>query len=121
MRQLNSSQQMRRVQQANEQFMPDTATVLRRTLVDDDRGGKRATYAEAGTIQCRVSYSPMDSKDREMGGRIKPAQRIYCSFSINADVLETDRLTIGDVTYDIASTLKDRSYAAGKKVEIVPV
>lgn len=120
-KQLISARQMARVRRVNEQFMPDSATVLRRTLSDDGRGGKLATYAETGTIRCRVSYSPMDSKDREVGGRIKPVQRIFVSFAIDADVLETDRLTIKGVTYDITSTLKDRSFAAGKKVEVVPV
>src|SRR5262249_1340871 len=99
---------------------PDTATILRRTLVDDGNGGQETTYANAGTTACRISFagskSELTLKDRQIGGRITPQQEWIVTLGHDSDVLETDRLEINGSTYEVISSLRRRSWEITKRL-----
>jgi hypothetical protein len=108
------------------ELLPDTATIYRRTLSADGRGGKVATYAaQIETIPCRLTFPGEGDKptivDREVGGRIRPQQQFLVTMPTDADVLETDRLGINGTTFDIISSLATRSFQVVKRLLVVPV
>lgn len=108
------------------EMLPDAATVLRRSLATDATGGKTATYsAQIETIPCRLSFPGEGDTptvtDRSIGGRIVPQQQFLVTMATDADVLETDRLTILGTTYDIVSSLATRSFQVYKRFLVTPV
>jgi hypothetical protein len=89
------------------------ATVYRRTLTTDSSGGQADSYtALPGTVACRLSATSVKSRARDMarGERIEAAEGWMVSLPIGADVVETDRLLIGAITYEVVSAADPRSY-----------
>lgn len=94
-------------------LLDKTATVYRRTLTDDDSGGQTATWPDAiGEYACRLSATSVKSRARDMvrGGRIEAIEAWMVSMPTGADVIETDRLLIGEVTYEVVSAADSRSF-----------
>lgn len=89
------------------EFLPQTATIQRRQLLDDGNGGKTAQYAAAGTTACRLAYAGSKDeptrKDATEGGRIV-GQVLYV-LTLPADVAidATDRFEIDGGTYELIS------------------
>lgn len=114
------------IQETAADLLPDTAIVLRRSLATDTTGGKTATYsAQTERIACRLSFPGQGDTptmvDRTVGGRITPQQQFLVTMMGDADVLETDRLTILGTTYDIVSSLATRSFQVYKRFLVTPV
>jgi hypothetical protein len=99
--------------------LPDTATILRRSLTSDGRGGQAESYSEAGSAACRISFEGGNKPimpDSVDGGRPAPQERFIVTLPHDADVLETDRLTIGDDTFEIVTSLAARSWQTAKRM-----
>src|SRR5262249_59535373 len=116
---LLSQRQLNRLRDIGKRALPDTAIILRRTLVDDGNGGQESTYASVGTAACRISFAGSKSepalKDRQQGGRITPQQEWIVTLAHDANVLETDRLQINGETYEIISSMRRRSWEITKR------
>lgn len=117
---LLSTNQLARLRTISKQAMPDTATILRRTLTDDGNGGKVESYASVGTAPCRIAFGGSKTeptlKDRQVGGRITPQQEWIVTLANDANVLETDRLQINGATYEIISSIRVRSWEITKRL-----
>src|SRR5262245_7062996 len=102
-----------------QQAMPDTATILRRTLTSDSQGGQTQSYSSVGTSVCRLAFFGGNRPvipDTEQAGKIDPKERYIATLPYNASILETDRLTINSVTYEIVSALPTRSYETARRL-----
>jgi hypothetical protein len=101
-------------------FLPDTATVMRRTLTDDGVGGTTVSYTSAGTVNCRLVFSGSKSeptmKDREEGGRITAQQFYLVTLAHDADIVQTDRLAINGDTFELLSDVTARSSEVSKRL-----
>lgn len=113
MRQLISSQQMRRVQQANEQFMPDTATVLTPTITKDGYGGDSTSYATGASYACRFRLGTDSDRRKIRGGQEMTDPIFVATLPYDAVLGESSRLRIASVDYEIIGWLGSRSFKAG--------
>lgn len=105
--------QLTRMRADANRLLDKTATVYRRTLTTDSSGGQTDTYtALPGTVKCRLSSTSVKSRARDMarGERIEAAEGWMASLPIGADVVETDRLLIGALTYEVVSAADPRSF-----------
>jgi hypothetical protein len=110
------------LQELAEQMMPETAQVYRRTLTPDSTGAKAESYIFNGTTVCAIEFP--DGKpnviDAVVGGRITAKQRLLLAVPLDADVVQTDRLTINNVSYDVISLVVAESYAVEKRILVTP-
>lgn len=100
------------------------ATVYRRTLTTDSSGGQADSYeAQSGTVACRLSATSVKSRARDMarGERIEAAEGWMVSLPIGADVIETDRLLIGALTYEVVSAADPRSFEVNLRLIVKKV
>lgn len=103
--------QLNLMRSAQERLMPDTATILERTLTADGRGGKTATYTERATVKCRIqfnSYRPV-MPDGDGAGFVKNSERYLLSLPVGTEIATTDRIKVKGVTYEILSPSDDGS------------
>lgn len=104
-----TASQLKLMRTAQEQLMPDTATILRRSLAADGRGGKTATYTAQGEVKCRIqfnSYRPV-MPDGDGAGFVKNSERYLLSLPVGTEIYATDRIKVKGVTYEILSPSDD--------------
>jgi hypothetical protein len=112
-----TQRQLTKMRRVANRLLPDIATILRRTLVDDGAGGEEATYNPIGTTLCRFSAIDIKTriKDQMTGGRIQNNEGFLMSFPHDAEVQETDRLAINGNVYDMISAGDKRSFEVNKR------
>lgn len=109
-----SSYQLNQLRTIHQQIgMPDTATIFRRVMVDNDRGGARATYNDdsAETTPCRMAFyssRPMMT-DNDRGGRIEAAERYLFTVPLGLGLNPYDRLKVNGVMFEIISATDDQT------------
>jgi SPP1 family predicted phage head-tail adaptor len=89
-----------------------SATVLRRTETIDARGGRQASWASQGEIACRLAAQGERQDDRARADGLRPVAIFDFSCAHDADVLETDRVEVDGVQYDV----KEMTQAVGFKI-----
>jgi hypothetical protein len=112
-----TQRQLAKMRRVANRLLPDTATILRRTMVDDGAGGEEATYNAIGATLCRFSAVDIKTriKDQMTAGRIQSNEGFLMSFPHDADIQETDRLAINGNTYDVISAGDKRSFEVNKR------
>ncbi len=117
--QILNAGQLAQLRTLHERALPNTATILRRTLTSDGQGGQTQSYASVGTTICRLAFFGGNRPvmpDTEQSGKIEPKERWIVTLPYGADALETDRLTINGVTYEIVSALDRRSHETARRL-----
>ena len=120
-RQLVSARQLKRVRRVNEQFMPDSATVLTPTATKDGFGGDRITYTPGSSYSCR--FRPATDADRRKirGGQEMTVPIFVATLPHDATLRQDSRLRIANVDYDIVGWLGSRSFKAGTILALTAV
>lgn len=116
---LLSGQVLKEMRAAQELAMPDTAAIVRYTTSSDSKGGTTPTLVtDAGTTICRVSSGGAPSEylqDERAAGR----QLWMITMPYDANVLATDKLTIGSVTYGIIGFASGGAWMTAKRAVCV--
>lgn len=90
--------------------MPDTATILRPTVVNGP-GGQKPTWAAVGTTPCRLSASVLSGGNEQPGGGQLVALMSYTlTVPPGTDITHTDRIQVGDTTFEIAAGKRAASW-----------
>lgn len=102
--------QLNNMRRIHETLMPDTATILRRTLTDDSRGGQTASWSSIGeTCACRLAFyaNRPTMPDTINGGRIDQNERYLLTVPVGIVLSVADRVTVRGVTYELISPTDD--------------
>ena len=97
-----------------EATLPDTATRLVRTLVDDGQGGRTTSYVAGASFACRVEPNGRDPREDEIGGGRRSATRWVALVPYGTTIRAQDRLSCGGVTYNVLGVL-----VGGQAVEVL--
>ena len=97
--------------------MPDTATILRRTLDDDGNGGQIERWDGAGETACRVRLDNSRS-NRDEGGRITNPDYWIVNIPTGTTIQDTDQLTIDGSTFEIVGPIPASSYKASQSIRL---
>jgi hypothetical protein len=108
-------------------LLPDTAAILRETLVDDGAGGRTAVEATVATVRCMIDTLPVSARlgqEMTQGGRLT-AVTVYQAFlPAGTDCTAKDRLQALDRngaakgTFEVIDTDLLRSNAAVLAVNV---
>jgi len=80
--------------------LTDSCDVMRAARVSDDAGGVTETWASEGTVACRL-VPARSAREDVAGGAVASITRWAVLFAHDADVMASDRLEIGGVTYEV--------------------
>ena len=104
----------------NDDLMPDSAVIKRRTQAVDSYGGTAATYATSSTVPCRIIFRGEKPLIQEItawrGEQLNPADTYEGVLPLGTDVQESDRLLVNGNTYEIVTQLDARSYQMAVRV-----
>lgn len=81
-------------------FLPDTAEIQRRTVVDDGAGGRTETWSTVATVRVRLAPGG-GGREGSTGSRVVAEAPYVARLPQGTDVREVDRLVISGVTYQV--------------------
>lgn len=99
-----------------ERALPNTCVIQTSTYASDGGGGGSFTWANSGTLNCRLA--PIAGDENQTGGRIGPDSTSVVTLPWDASVTENSRLLISGGTFNVAH-VRDRSYEITTRVEVV--
>ena len=102
---------------AFEQTFDETCTIKRLGEVNDGGGRRIASYTTVATTAC--VRAPYDSQGREgtQGDRVTPSDRWILTLPSGTDVRSSDRLVVGDTTYEVVAVRGARTWEITRRVE----
>lgn len=114
---LLDASQIAELRSVAELALPDRATIQRRAEVSDGGGGTTTSWStHAAEVPCRLS--PVGGGEiGTIGGRISDEATSLVTMAAGQDVVESDRLVIGDTTYDVQLVRRRGSWAITTRVE----
>lgn len=102
-------------------LMPGTAIVQRATLTNDGEGGWAETWANAGTVACRLDA--IDARTRTEVQAAREARQTFYLLTVPYDttLLFSDRVSVGGVAYEVAEVHGADSWAVTKRARVARV
>ena len=92
-----------------EDALPDTCIVRRRTLISDDMGGYTETWTDVGEYSCRIV--PETTNDEgEQSEKVTVRAEWAITLPYNADVQEADRVQHGSTYYEVVQVRGGESW-----------
>jgi hypothetical protein len=100
---------MRSVQAA---ALPEMATITRRTFTPDGMGGQ-VEAASAFQLPCRASVASAQQAQL-VAGQLNERTAWRITFAANADVRETDMITVGTRSFEVLTLLAGGSWETAR-------
>ena len=104
---------------AGSDALPDSCSIVTRTLVSDGAGGHTETTSSA-TVACRLSPDGGGQEDT-LGGRVTPVNRWVITVPYDATVAQSAKVTFGARTFEVVSVDTDRTWDLCKRIRCVEV
>jgi len=107
------------IRQAQEQAMPDSCTIQRRTLTSDGMGGYTESWSDLATgVKCRLS--PVRSIS-QLAERVVAEQFVgrtlwQLTLPAGQDVSHDDRVVVGATTYEVMSVNSGGAWEVARRV-----
>lgn len=103
-----------------EDALPDTAVIWTVTNVSDGQGGMTATWAAAGTADCRISPSGTGS-ERELASRLSSVSPWYITLPQGTAVTVKDRIHVGARVLEVAAIMAPRTWELTRRLIAIEV
>lgn len=103
-----------------EEAMPGTCVISRKTLASDGMGGFTETWAAAGTVTGRVWPATESGAERLIADRITEADAWVITLPHGTDVVAKDRIVEGSRTFDVIAPLP-HDWITAKRVVCVEI
>ena len=99
------------------EMLPDSGTVLTRTLTSDGQGGNSETWAGTTSIDCRVDV--VNGRERLQGGGYKSYQKTILTLPYNATITPGSRFAYLSDQYNVVAVSgSDRSWNVSVRAEL---
>lgn len=105
-----------------EGYLPETCSIMRRTVTPDGRGGSAITWATlAAGVPCRLSpQTTRVQAEQVVAGKQSAVTRWTITIAAATAIAVTDRVQIGSRIFDV-DTVTARSWELSRRVECVEV
>lgn len=98
-------------------MLPDECVIQRRTVSSDGGGGSTEGWVEHLAAPCRIA--PVGGgEDGQSASRISEESTHLITLAAYTDVVEADRILIGDHTFDVTLVRKRGSWELSRRVEV---
>lgn len=99
------------------QMLPDQCVIQRRTIGSDGGGGSTESWSDHLTVPCRIA--PIGGgEDGQAASRISEETTHLVTLAAHTDVVEADRILIGDQTFDVTLVRKRGAWELSRRVEV---
>ena len=112
-----SANDLIRMREMQEQFLPQTGVIQRATLAPDGYGGYTETWAAVGTVSCRVYPRERETRERVTGGQVVSPTRWDVTAPYGTDVKAGDRWLIEERTFQVEGVNNGEGYQTAVRCE----
>lgn len=86
-------------------FYPTSATITRKTLSSDGRGGQSESWATVATANCRYAPSGAQPNETINADTLQNVSLWTVAFASAPDVRDADRIVIGSRTFEVVKAM----------------
>lgn len=104
-----------RMRDVLDQSLPDTCVIQGGTIVDDLGGGGSTTWANRGTVDCRLS--PMTGSEREVADRLSEDAQWLITVPAETVVDTNSRVVISGTSFEVLARRAPRSWEVATVLE----
>ena len=117
-----SASEIAAMREAQEAALPDTCTILRRTLTNDGQGGYVETWSEVATgVKCRLVHSNLAPRETVIAERAAGRTVWQLTVPYGTDISRTDRVVVNGVTYEILAVWSGGTWETARRVVLAKV
>lgn len=99
------------------QMLPDECVIQRRTVASDGGGGSTESWSDHLTAPCRIA--PIGGgEDGQAASRVSEETTHLVTLPAYTDVIEVDRIVIGDQAFDVTLVRKRGTWELSRRVEV---
>lgn len=109
------------VQEAQEEMMPETVTILVRAEVKDGRGGTKVTFTAAALQSIGRVGTVRDQIAQQFAGQLRGKATAILTVPVGTAVREQDRVHVLNGDYVVVADLSRSSYATAARYLIEEV
>jgi hypothetical protein len=117
-----SAGELIQMQYDQEEYLPDTCTILRGTAANDALGEAVEFWGTVGTaVPCRVRSSgpsPLRADLRPVADQVEVISKLFLTVAHDVDVQTGDRIVHNAVTYDVVQSYEKESWKTAVRAEI---
>lgn len=115
-----SAAELAAMQAVQEEALPGTCVISRRTLTSDGMGGNSESWLSVGTVSCRVSPATESGAERPVAERPLEVGPWIITTPHNTDVTPKDRVTWEGRTFEVTASL-GKSWETARRVVSIEV
>lgn len=112
--------ELKQLQALQEEAMPDTARVQRKTSSDDGAGGTRKTPSDVGSFPCQIAPVGNNPQGQIIAARLSGKMPYIVKFPAGSDVKPGDEITVKGQKLTVIEPLQG-SYETALRVVCVEV
>lgn len=101
--------------------LAQSAVITRVAGTVDGQGGWTETTSNAGTIDCRLAVTGSPTQVDLASSRVQAIDEFTLYVAWNADVQETDRVTIDSVTFQVEGVIEGHEWAMLKPCRVTRI
>lgn len=114
------SEELATMRSDSQEFLPETCSILRRTIADDGIGGQTVTTVTFENIPCMMSpATAITSNEREDAGRVTSSLVWKLTVAYNQSIELSDRVLWKGRTFEVIDNTEDRSWVLSNRVTLV--
>jgi hypothetical protein len=113
-----TADELARMRATAQSSMFDSCAVTRLTQASDGAGGQTETWATVATVACRVTPQVIRGRDLDIAERIAMSQQFIITVPAGTNVLVSDRIVSGGVTYEVVSAGAPHTLETGRQVTV---
>lgn len=101
--------------------LPDVCTIFRRTRMPDGIGGYTYTWQpNQEGVPCRLGFPGGGESDTREQSKVRLVDELTQVIWLQAktDIIEEDRILVGDALYDVNAVLKRGEWEMGRSVRV---
>ena len=110
------------IKAVQDQAMPDTCTISRKSLTSDGMGGYTETWSDLATgVSCRLASARYRPEEAAIADKFAGRTLWMLTLPAGTDITNEDRVVISSTTYEVAGMLSAGSWKTALRVLVVEV
>ncbi len=111
------------IQRELDRDLPDSCQIMRLVATEPDDGGwEEIDYIAVATVACRVAPARSVTAGEGLAGeQLQRVDAFTLTLPANTDIRPSDRVTLGDRTFEVSGPTGDRSVELNRRVAVIEI
>lgn len=105
------------LREVQEEAMPDTCTIQRRSLQSDGMGGYTESWSDLATgVRCRIASARYRPEERAIAEQVRGKTLWMLTLPAGQDITARDRVIVSGVAYEVVGLLTGGAWETARRV-----